>query len=137
MSNPEAATVFFDACKTGKGWNVFREWYEELATFTCQASVLADANSLEANRKRMKGLSTRTPDNRYALRSFAVCEARGTAVATAEFRGPETVNGEHVVSTGKAVVFDYAPLMPLENGKITRATEIWKGTHALNALGWA
>lgn len=137
MSNFDIANAFFDACETGKGWDVCQKWCSEQATFSCQADALSGITSLAAYCDWMKGLLIPIPDGHYLLTSFAMDEARGTAVATAEFRGTQTGDGGPVPATGNTVVSDYAYVMTFENDKITHMTKIWNDSLALRALGWA
>jgi ketosteroid isomerase-like protein len=137
MTHLDTATAFFDACETGKGWEVCQGWCTADATFDCQADALADTTTLAAYCEWMKGLLTPIPDGRYVLTGFAMDEARGTAVATAEFHGTQTGPGGPVAPTGKAVISDYAYVMKFADGKITHMTKIWNDAQALRALGWA
>ncbi|MEX0338005.1 MAG: ester cyclase [Arenibacterium sp.] len=137
MSQFETAQAFFDACETGKGWEICAQWCHAEASFACQADALADTTTLAAYCDWMKGLLTPVPDGRYVLTSFAMDEARGTAVATAEFHGTQTGEGGPVPPTGKAVVSDYAYVMRFDGDKIAHMTKIWNDTQALRAMGWA
>lgn len=137
MTQFETAQAFFDACETGKGWEICQTWCRDGATFSCQADALADTKTLAEYCEWMKGLLTPIPDGRYVLTSFAMDEARGAAVATAEFHGTQTGEGGPVPPTGHAVVSDYAYLIRFEGDKITHMTKIWNDVQALCALGWA
>lgn len=137
MTQFETAQAFFEACETGKGWEICKSWCAEDATFACQADALAETTTLAAYCEWMKGLLTPIPDGRYVLTSFALDEARNTAVATAAFHGTQTGPGGPVAPTGKAVVSDYAYVMQFDGDKIAHMTKIWNDTQALRALGWA
>lgn len=137
MTNSDTATTFFEACETGKGWDVCQQWCQPDATFSCQAGALADIKTLAAYSDWMKGLLTPVPDGRYKLTAFATDEARGTVVAAAEFHGTQTGEGGPVPPTGKSVVSDYVYVMHLKGDKITHMTKIWNDVHALRGLGWA
>lgn len=137
MTQFETAQAFFDACESGKGWEVCQGWCEEGATFACQADALAETKTLADYCEWMKGLLTPVPDGRYVLTSFAMDEARSTAVATAEFHGTQTGPGGPVPPTGKAVVSDYAYVMQFDGDKIVHMTKIWNDVQALRGLGWA
>lgn len=136
MSQFETAKAFFDACETGKGAEVCKEWCTDAASFSCQADALAEVTSLAAYCDWMKGLLTPVPDGHYVLTSFAMDAERNTAVATAEFRGTQTGEGGPVAPTGNAVVSDYAYVMRFEGDKIAHMTKIWNDVQALRALGW-
>lgn len=137
MTISETATVFFEACETGKGWSACQAWCRDGATFACQADALADIKTLADYCEWMKNLLTPVPDGRYVLMGFAVDEARSTAIATAEFHGTQTGQGGPVPPTGKAVVSDYAYVMRFDGEKITHMTKIWNDVQALRGLGWA
>lgn len=137
MTMIQDASAFFEACETGKGWEACKAWCQDDATFTCQADALAGTKSLADYCEWMKGLLTPVPDGRYVLTAFAVDEARGTAVATAEFHGTQTGPGGPGAPTGKEVVSDYAYVMRFEDNRIAHMTKIWNDMQALRALGWA
>lgn len=137
MSYHKTALAFFDACETGKGWEVCQQWCHENASFSCQADALADTTTLSAYTDWMKGLLTPIPDGRYVLTAFATDEARKTVVASAEFHGTQTGEGGPVAPTGKAVVSDYAYVIQFDGDKIRHMTKIWNDVHALRGLGWA
>ena len=137
MSNFETAKTFFEACETGKGWDVCQQHCTSDASFSCQADALAETKMLEDYAEWMKGLLTPVPDGRYVLKSFAMDEDRGTAVAAAEFHGTQTGDGGPVPPTGKAVVSDYAYVMTFAGDKISHMTKVWNDLHALRELGWA
>jgi len=69
MSRNDTAHAFFDACETGKGWEVCQDWCHADATFSCQADALADTITLAAYSEWMKGLLTPIPDGRVELSS--------------------------------------------------------------------
>jgi ketosteroid isomerase-like protein len=137
MSQYETAQAFFDACETGKGWDVCQQWCKPDATFSCQADALAETTTLAAYADWMKGLLTPIPDGHYKLTAFAADEARGTVVAAAEFHGTQTGEGGPVAPTGKSVVSDYAYVMQFDGDKISHMTKIWNDVQALRGLGWA
>lgn len=137
MTNVDIATAFFEACETGKGWEICKSWCVENATFSCQAEALADTTTLAAYADWMKGLLTPVPDGRYKLTAFAADVERGTIVAAAEFHGTQTGPGGPVAPTGKSVVSDYAYVMQFDGDKISHMTKIWNDVHALRGLGWA
>ena len=132
----ESAKAFFEACETGKGWDVCRQFRRPDATFSAQASALADVRTLEAYTNWMKGLFTPVPDGRYELRSFAVDEARGNVTAYAVFRGTHTGEGGPVPPTGRAVEADYVYVMDFEGDSIRHMTKIWNDGASLRQLGW-
>ena len=137
MSMSETAMKFFDACETGKGWEVCREWCADGATFSCQAGALAEVTTLEGYTEWMKGLLTPVPDGRYELKAFAADEERRTVLAFAVFHGTQTGEGGPVPPTGKTVAAEYVYSMNFDGSKISHMTKIWNDGHSLQQLGWA
>lgn len=137
MDIREKARRFFEACETGKGWEVCRQWCKDKATFSSQADALADIDTLEGYVEWMKGLLVPVPDGHYELRGFAVDEDRQTVVAAAIFRGTHTVDAGTGAPTGKSVAADYCYVMEFEGDKIGHMTKIWNDGHSLRQLGWA
>lgn len=137
MSLKETAHAFFDACETGKGWEVCKAYCHPTAAFDAQAAALADVTTVEAYTEWMKGLLVPLPDGHYELTCFAVDEARGTVAATAVFHGTHTVDAGTGAPTGKSASSDYAYVMRFDGDKLTHMTKIWNDGHALHQLGWA
>ena len=54
----EVARAFFDACETGKGWEVCQQFCTPDAGFSAQAEPLDDVHTLERYTDWMKGLLT-------------------------------------------------------------------------------
>jgi predicted ester cyclase len=132
----ETAERFFDACETGKGWEVCRQYCHPNATFSAQAEALAGVETLEAYTEWMKGLFTPLPDARYELRSFAVDERRNNVAAYGVFRGTHTGEGGPVAPTGKQVEADYVYVMEFDGDRIRHMTKIWNDVHSLKQIGW-
>ncbi len=132
----ELAMLFFDACETGKGWDVCRQYCHANASFSAQADALADIKSLQGYTEWTKGLLTPVPDGRYELRSFAVDPDRNTVAAFSVFRGTHTGQGGPVPPTGKKVEAEYVYVMHFEGDKIRHMTKIWNDTISLKQLGW-
>ncbi len=133
----ENARAFFDACETGKGWEVCRQWCHPEATFSCQAEALAEIETLAAYTDWMTGLLSIAPDGHYELRSFAADPERGNVSAYAIFHGTHTEEGGPVPPTGKSVAGDYVYVMEFEDDKIRHMTKIWNAPHSMKQLGWA
>ncbi len=132
----ESAAQFFDACETGKGWDVCKEFCHPDAGFSAQAGALADVKTLESYTEWMKGLLTPVPDGRYELRSFAVDEERHNVSAFAIFRGTHTGDGGPVPPTGNSVAADYVYVMDFDGDRIRHMTKIWNDAISLQQLGW-
>ena len=64
----DTAEQFFDACETGKGWDVCQRYCHAGATFSSQTGALAGVNTLQGYTEWMKGLFTPVPDERRRLR---------------------------------------------------------------------
>ena len=137
MSMSETARAFADACDTGKGWEVCKEWCTDGATFSCQADALAETTTLQGYVEWMKGLLTPIPDGRYELKGFAADEGRSAVLAFAVFHGTQTGEGGPVPATGKTIAADYVYSMDFDGGKIRHMTKIWNDGHSLKQLGWA
>ena len=137
MSDAQTAFDFFDACETGKGWEACKGYCTDDASFACQADALAEVTTLEGYTEWMKGLLPPIPDGHYELTAFAHDAERGTAVATAIFKGTQTGEGGPIPPTGNAVASDYAYVIKMTDGKISHMTKIWNDGIALRALGWA
>jgi predicted ester cyclase len=131
------AEQFFDACETGKGWVVCRDYCHPEATFSAQADALSGVETLEAYSEWMKGLLTPVPDGRYELRSFAVDEDRNNVVAYAVFRGTHSADGGPVPPTRQKVEADYVYVMDFDGDRIRHMTKIWNDGMSLKQLGWA
>lgn len=74
----ERAERFFEACETGKGWEVCRQYCHAGATFSAQAQALAGVATLEGYTEWMKGLLTPIPDGRYEIRRLPRTRAERT-----------------------------------------------------------
>lgn len=132
----ETAEKFFDACETGKGWEVCAQYCHADATFSAQADALAGIDTLEGYTEWAKGILTPMPDGGYELRSFAVDESRGTVAAAAVFRGTHTGEGGPVPPTGQRAETDYVYVMQFDGDRIRHMTKVWNDTIALKQLGW-
>jgi predicted ester cyclase len=130
------AERFLDACETGKGWGVCKDYCHTDATFSAQADALAGVTTLEGYTEWMKGLFSPLPDAHYELRSFAVDEGRHQVMAYAVFRGTHTGDGGPVPPTGKRVEADYVYVMQFDGERIRHMTKIWNDAFSLKQIGW-
>ena len=112
----EVAERFFEACETGKGWDVCKEYCRPDAGFSAQAGALAEIHDLQGYTDWMKGLLTILPDGGYEVKSFAADEQRGNVCAYAVFSGTHTGEGGPCPPTGKSANADYVYVM--ETGTI-------------------
>ena len=140
---PKAASIttvagaFFEACETGKGWEVSSGYCTPNATFSAQAEPLLDIKTLAQYTDWMKAITKLLPDARYEVKSFATDSTRNNVAAYAVFSGTQTGEGGLVPPTGRAVSTDYVYLMQFEGDKIAHLTKIWNAGLALKELGWA
>lgn len=137
MSIEATAREFFDACETGKGWEVCQQWCHSDASFACQADALADIKTIEGYTGWTKGLLTPVPDGNYELKGFAADNERNIVLAFSVFHGTQTGEGGPVPPTGKTVAAEYVYAMSFEGGKIRHMTKVWNDVISLRQLGWA
>jgi predicted ester cyclase len=133
----KVASEFFDACETGKGWQVCKQYCTPGATFSAQAEPLAEVRSLQQYTDWMKGLLAFIPDGRYELKSFAIDEQRRNVCAYGVFSGTHTGPGGPCPPTGKSVRTDYVYVMDFDGDRIRHMTKIWHSGLAVKELGWA
>jgi hypothetical protein len=89
-ASSKIAKVFFEACESGKGWDVCKAYCHENATFSAQAEPLSDLKTLQEYTELMKGLISFIPNGRYELKSFAIDSERNSVCAFAVFFGTHT-----------------------------------------------
>lgn len=133
----DTAMKFFDACETGKGWEACQSYCHSGASFSAQAGVLADIDTLEAYTEWMKGMLTPVPDGNYELKSFSEDKERNCVTGFAVFHGTQTGPGGPGEPTGKTVAADYVYAMEFDGDKIKHMTKVWNDTISLQQLGWA
>ena len=131
-----AAQAFFDACKTGKGWEVCSAYCTPNATFSSQAEPLLDLKTLAQYTDWMKNMTKVLLDARYEIKSFAVDSIRHNVAAYGVFHGIQSGQGGPVPPTGRDVSTDYVYVMQFEGDKIVHMTKIWNAGLALRELGW-
>jgi predicted ester cyclase len=135
--NYQQATLFFEACETGKGWEQCKAYCHAGATFSAQSGAIADIDTLDGYTEWMKNLLTPIPDGHYELKSFSEDEERQCVTAFAVFHGTQTGPGGPVDPTGKTISADYVYAMQFEGGLIQHMTKIWNDGISLEQLGWA
>jgi predicted ester cyclase len=131
------AEAFFDACETGKGWDVCSAYCTTDATFSAQAEPLSGITTLAQYTDWMKGIFTPLPDARYELKSFATDASRNNVSAYAVFHATHTGPGGPVPPTGRGTSTDYVYVMQFEGEKIVHMTKIWNSGLTLKDFGWA
>jgi predicted ester cyclase len=130
------AEAFFEACETGKGWEVCGAYCTPDAAFSAQAEPLVDVKTLAQYTDWMKAILTVLPDAHYEVRSFATDIARNSVAAYGVFYGTHTGQGGPVPPTGRRIATDYVYVMQFEGDKIAHMTKIWNAGLALRDLGW-
>ena len=133
----ESAKKFFDACETGQGWDVCKEYCHADATFAAQANALAEVSTLAGYCDWMQAIASTMPDASYELKFFGADESGDTIAAVAVFKGTHTGEGGPVPPTGKSAASDYAYLMVYDGNRIKHMTKVWNDGIALQQLGWA
>lgn len=137
MSMSETAMAFFDACETGKGWDVCQDWCHADASFACQAATLAEISTLKDYTNWMQGLLTPVPDLSYEIAAFATDAERNSVSVYGIVHGTQTGPGGPVPPTGNAVTADYVYVMRFDGDKIRHMTKVWNDGFSLQELGWA
>jgi predicted ester cyclase len=130
------AKAFFDACETGKGWEVCSAYCTPNATFSAQASPLTNVKTLQQYTDWMKGILTIFPGARYELKSFATDDARHNVAAYAVFHAVHTGQGGPVPPTGRGMSTDYVYIMQFQGDEISQMTKVWNAELALKEIGW-
>ena len=125
------ARQFFEACETGKGWDVCNAFCTSDATFSSQTTALSEISTLEGYCEWMKGLLTPIPDGHYELKFFAADEADKSVAAFAVFHGTQTGEGGPVPPTGKSIAADYVYHIEFDGEQIKHMTKIWNDTISL------
>lgn len=131
------AEAFFEACETGGGWEVCKQFCTPDASFSAQSDALADVTTLQAYTDWMKGLLTFIPDGSYEVKSFATDEERQNVTVYGIFTGTHTGEGGPCAPTGKSTKTDYVYSMSFSDDKISHMTKIWNDGWAVRELGWA
>ena len=131
------AEAFFDACETGKGWEVCNAFCTPDATFSAQAEPLLEVKTLAQYTDWMKAMLPLLSDAGYEVKSFATDGARNNVAAYAVFYGTHTGQGGPVPPTGRRISTDYVYVMQFEGSKIAHMTKVWNAGLALKELGWA
>jgi predicted ester cyclase len=131
-----SARDFFEACETGQGWDACSGYCHPDATFSAQASALADIATVQDYCEWMKNLLTPIPDGHYELKFFAADDADESVAAVAVFHGTQTGPGGPVPPTGNTVAADYVYHMVFDGNRIRHITKIWNDAISMQQLGW-
>jgi predicted ester cyclase len=133
----DPAKKFFEACETGKGWDVCKAYCHSDATFAAQTTALSDVSTLEAYCEWMQNLFTPIPDGHYELKFFGADDADESVTAVAVFLGTQTGPGGPVPPTGNKIAADYVYHMIFDGDRIRHMTKIWNDTISMQQLGWS
>ena len=133
----EQGRSFFDACESGKGWDVCKAYCVADATFSAQAPALSEITMLKDYCAWTRDLLTPIPDGHYELKFLAADEGSHSVAAIAVFRGTHTGPGGPVQPTGKSVAADYVYHMVFDGDLIKHMTKIWNDTISMQQLGWS
>jgi predicted ester cyclase len=133
----ETAERFFDACESGKGWEVCQRYCHPAATFSAQADALTGIETLEGYTNWLQGMGGALPDASYEIKAFAVDEARNIVLGFGVFKATHTGAGGPLPPTGKRLAADYVYAMEFSGDRIRHMTKIWNDVHSLKQLGWA
>lgn len=131
------AREFFEACESGKGWDVCSAYCIPDASFSAQTHALADISTLKDYCEWMKAMYTPIPDAHYDLKFFAADEDSHSVAGVAVFHGTHTGPGGPVDPTNKSLSADYVYHMVFDGDRISHMTKIWNDTISLQQLGWA
>jgi len=132
------AQSFFDACETGKGWEVCSAYCTPDATFSAQAEPLLEVKKLAAYCDWMKAIATAVlPGCTYEVKSFATDTERNNVAAYGIFHATHTGQGGPVPPTGRSTSTDYVYVMQFDGDRIVHMTKIWHSGLAMKDLGWA
>jgi predicted ester cyclase len=137
ISLTSVTEAFFEACESGKGWEVCSAYCTPNATFSAQADGLQHVKTLAQYTEMGKALRAVLPDASYEIKSFATDRARNNVAAYAVFYGTHTGPGGPVPPTGRRMAADYVYVMQFEGGKIAHMTKIFNDVLAAKSLGWA
>jgi steroid delta-isomerase-like uncharacterized protein len=133
----QVARDFFEACETGKGWEVCKAYCHDAATFSAQTDALKGIETVEGYTAWMAGLLTILEDGNYDLKSFATDTENNSVCAFAVFHGTHTGEGGPVPPTGKTAAADYVYYMQFDGDRISHITKIWNDAETMRQLGWA
>jgi hypothetical protein len=131
----ENAKKFFDACETGKGWSVCKEFCSTNAGFTAQCEPLKEISTLEGYTDWMKGFAENVCKGcSYELQSWTT--NKNQVVAFAVFVGTHNGDGGPCPATNKSIRSNYVYVMNMENGKVASMVKIWNAPWSMKDFGW-
>ena len=122
MSIMDSAVAFFEACETGKGWEVCSAYCAPDARFSAQAHALDGVETVEAYTNWMRDFMVSVPDGTYEVIGFGEDKSRSVALVYAIFSGTLPASDN---SPARPIKADYVYSLSFENGKIVRMVKIW------------
>ena len=131
------AERFLDACMTGKGWEGCRPYCMPDATFSIQADMFADVDTVETYAERIKAFFTPIPDFRHEVQVVAVDEERRQVGILYTLHGTHTAEGGPVPPTGRSITSDSAVFMAFDGERIHHVSKVFNDVYALKLAGWA
>ena len=130
------ASSFFEACETGKGWDVCKDYCLENASFSSHAEPLLEVRTIEAYADWMQGVCSILPDSNYEIKSLTVDEKNKHVSFFAVFSGTHTGEGGPIGPTGLNVTIDYVYALEFSEDKIKHLTKVWNPHHFFKQIGW-
>jgi hypothetical protein len=132
----EIAKDFFDACESGKGWEVCRQYCTPEASFSSQTEHMARGRTIREYANACAMFLRLCPDAYYTVKSFATDNERNNVCAFAVITGTHTGAVGPRAPTGKTTTTEYVYVMDFDGDKIKHMTKVWNEGWAMKELGW-
>jgi hypothetical protein len=138
MDTLAAATEFFHACETAKGWAGCQQYVAEGATFTVQSEPIADIKTVEAYCDWMAGfVENIAPDATYEIHTSSYDPENRAAIFFATIHATHTLDGGPVPPTNKKTHAHYVYILTMdEDNKVERMVKVWNSGWTFEELGW-
>jgi len=138
MDTLAAATKFFHACETAKGWSGCQQYVADGATFSVQSEPIADIKTVADYCEWMAGfVNTIAPDATYEVHTSSYDENTRMAVFFATIKASHTLDGGPVPPTNKETNAHYVYILTMdENNKVERMVKVWNSGWTFGELGW-
>src|SRR5687767_4269155 len=139
MTAFENATEFFIACEAPEGWEGYKRYVAEGASFAAQSEPLTEIDTVEAYCEWMAGFEKVTaPGATYDLHTSAYDETTRTAVFFATYHAKHTGGGGPVPPTHKETHSHYVYFLTMnDENKVARMVKVWNAPWAMRELGWS
>jgi hypothetical protein len=132
----EIASMFFDACESGKGWEVCQRYCTPDASFSSQTEHMARQRTIRDYADACATFLLLCPDAHYVVRSFATDNERNNVCAFAAITGTHTGAVGPRSPTGRTTTTEYVYVMDFDGEKIRHMTKVWNENWAMKELGW-